>query len=641
MRTVVIGTAGHVDHGKSALVKALTGTDPDRLKEERQRGITIDLGFAHLPTDGQPTLSFVDVPGHERFVKNMLAGASGLDLLVLVVAADESVMPQTREHLDICQLLGLERGLIVLSKSDLADDETRELCRLEITELVEGTFLEGAPVLECSAITGDGLDELRQTLHSAAAEAPERGAEGVFRMPVDRVFTLKGFGTVVTGTAQAGSLDLGDDVELLPGRLGARVRGVQVHGEVAETGRAGQRVALNLGGVGHDELQRGVVVTRPDALPTTSLLDVIVELLPDAPELDDLARVRLHLGTAEVLARARWAQGRPPAPGEAALAQLRLESPVVAAVADRFVIRRYSPLTTIGGGRVLDAAPTVKIRRKDEDRPVELERLRQALADGDQPALLTILVETRGADGLAVDDLAALLGLRRAVVDERLTAVPEDRLVRIAAGGGRLVAPRYVEEGARLIRETLTAFHAAEALQAGLSKPELRDRCRLGEELFVHLLQLGQETEELTVSKQVVALAGHEVKLTPEQEAASRHLLEAHLDAGLKPPDLTAVLASCGLDDVAARRVLHLLFESGELVRLKGDMALSGAALAALLADMASWYQSGEEFSVPDFKDRSGVSRKHAIPLLEHLDGLGVTRRSGDGRAWLGRPEDR
>ena len=634
-RTVVVGTAGHVDHGKSSLVKALTGTDPDRLKEEQERGITIDLGFAHAAARDGMILSFVDVPGHERFVRNMLAGAAGIDVVLLVVAADESVMPQTREHLDVCRLLDVRSGVVALTKSDLVDEETLDLVRLEVSELVSGSFLHDAPIVACSAVTRAGLDELVEELVRAADRAPARLASGPFRMPIDRAFTLKGFGAVVTGTALTGSLMPGDEVEILPAGRRCRVRGVQVHGSASEAGAAGQRVALNLGGIEHHDLQRGDVVVTPGSHVASSAIDAAITMLPEAPELADLARVRLHLGTAEVMARVRWA-GEPPEPGGTALAQLRLESPIVAAAGDRFILRRYSPVATIGGGRVLHPAPPGRLRRTDAPRVAALARQAEALSAGRPGELLALLAEEAGPRGVSETDLAAWSGWTAQRVREALQPFEPARLARIAEAPRRWMAAGRLDAALEEICARLKEFHRAQPLAPGHPKQALLIATGLDETGFAALLELGVARKRLTVSRDQVSLAGHAVSLTAEEERARELLLEAHSQSGLSPPDTDALLGQLGVDRQRAQRVVRLLLGSGELVKVKEGMLLHGDVMARLLRDMASWYSPGQSFSVPDFKERSGTSRKHAIPLLECLDALGCTRRQGEGRVFTG-----
>ncbi|HKC13729.1 MAG TPA: selenocysteine-specific translation elongation factor, partial [Vicinamibacteria bacterium] len=362
MRSFIVGTAGHIDHGKSGLVQALTGTDPDRLKEEKERGITIDLGFAHLALAEDVVASFIDVPGHERFVRNMLAGAHGIDAVLLVVAADESVMPQTREHFHICRLLGVPRGLVALTKCDLADADSQALAEMEVRELLAGSFLDGRPIVRVSARTGVGLERLRAALLELARESPPRGAGGLLRLPVDRVFTLRGFGTVVTGTLVSGALNVGEEVEILPSGRRARVRGVQIHGESVETAAAGNRTAVNLAGLEVEDLARGDVLARPGTLRPTRMLDAELTLLPGEKALADQSRVRVHVASAEALGRVRLLGGGRVEPGHTALVQLRLERPVAAGRGDRLIIRSYSPAATIGGARVLDSLPPARRR---------------------------------------------------------------------------------------------------------------------------------------------------------------------------------------------------------------------------------------------------------------------------------------
>jgi selenocysteine-specific elongation factor len=636
IRTVTIGTAGHVDHGKSSLVRALTGTDPDRLKEEQERGITIDLGFAHLARPGGLVLSFVDVPGHERFVRNMVAGAAGIDVVLLVVAADESVMPQTREHLDICRLLGAATGVVALTKSDLADADTLGLVRLEVQDLVRGTFLEGAPIVDCSATTRAGLDDLAAELSACAARAPARAARGPFRLPVDRAFTLHGFGTVVTGTARSGSVRAGDEMELLPAGERVRVRSVQVHGAPAAEGRAGERVALNLGGVERREVERGDVVATPGGLVTTSVLDVRVELLEGAPELRDLARVRLHLGTAEVMARLRWAG----APGDAeyySTAQLRLERPIVAAAGDRFILRRYSPVSTLGGGVVVSPRPGRKIGPKDAAAAARMTRLGDAVDAGDGPALLAGLVESAGGRAVSEAELAAWTGQDAAEVRETL-ALAEGRLALAACGESpRRWMPRAAfDAAAKVIADKLEAFHRAQPLVLSHPKDALRSPTGLDEAAFAAVLAELARTNVLKIERDAVSLRSHEIRLSPEEAAARERIVAAFDRAGLSPPDLPQVVSGGTLDATRAQRIVRLLLGSGELVKLPEGMLVSGRAMAALLEDMASFRGPGQELSVTDFKERTGVSRKYAIPLLEYLDQQGYTRRTGDGRTWTG-----
>jgi selenocysteine-specific elongation factor len=559
----------------------------------------------------------------------MLAGAAGIDVVLLVVAADESVMPQTREHLDICRLLEVEAGVIAVTKSDLVDEETAELVRLEVSELVAGTALRQAPIIACSSSTGAGLSELVGALRAAASGAAIRSADGPLRLPIDRSFTLRGFGSVVTGTAMGGHVVPGDEVELLPaGRL-LRVRGVQVHGSGSEEGVAGQRVAVNLGGIEHREIERGDVLVKPGSHCVTSVLDVRVDLLADAPDLDDLARVRVHVGTAEVMARLRWANG-------GGLGQLRLEAPIVAAAGDRFILRRYSPITTIGGGRVLHPAPAGRLRPSDTAAADMLRSLDDAFAAGGREAMLPRFVDLTPA-GVGEGDLAKWTGLAADRVRRELSRVEHaGRLACVDTDPHRWVGVEHLDAALARTCARLKDLHVAQPLIAGHPRPALRAVSGLDEAAFAVMVERGLKVGRLVASKDLLSLTGHAVTLTDDERRALDTIVAAHRDAGLSSPDLAAVLASVALPRDRAQRLVKLLLASGELVRVKDGMLVHGAAMAALLRDMASWYPPGQSFSVPDFKDRSATSRKHAIPLLEYLDSQGLSRRVGEGRVWNG-----
>src|SRR5438445_3773553 len=464
MRSLIVGTAGHIDHGKSALVRALTGTDPDRLKEEKERGITIDLGFAHLDLGDGLVASFIDVPGHERFVRNMLAGAHGIDAVVLVVAADESVMPQTREHFHICRLLGIARGLVALTKCDAADADMQALAEMEVRELLAGSFLERAPVLRVSARTGQGLDELKYALRALARESPPRPAGGLLRLPVDRAFTLRGFGTVVTGTMVTGDLALGEEVELLPSGRRARVRGLQVHGVAAEQVAAGHRTAVNLSGIEVQEIARGDVLARPGTLRATSIVEAELTLLPGERPLKDQARVRVHLASAEVLARVRTLAGPTVVAGPAAPVQLRLESPAVAGRGDRLVVRSYSPAVTIGGAVVLDPL-AAKRRRGSAARPA---------AGLDATAAAIAFVTEAGAAGVDAPTLAARVTLPLASLLPALQERPE--VMAFGRDPAWLVSADALRALGEATRARLAEFHARRPLQSAMPREELRRR---------------------------------------------------------------------------------------------------------------------------------------------------------------------
>lgn len=636
MKSIVIGTAGHIDHGKSALVRALTGTDPDRLKEEQARGITIDLGFAHREVDGV-NFAFVDVPGHERFVKNMLAGAGGIDLVLLAIAADESVMPQTREHFQICRLLQVPAGVIVLTKSDLADPDMVEIASMEARELVAGSFLADAPMVAVSSRTGDGLDRLLRALSSTASTLAERDRDGPARLPIDRVFSVKGFGTVVTGTLVSGGVREEDELSVLPRGLRVKVRGLQVHGRREASVDAGQRVAANLGGVNVADLTRGDTLCAPGAFEPSRRIDALVDLLADAPALRHGARVRFHHGTTELLGRLavaapRNGEGSAAAitPGESAYVRIRLEAPAVLTRGDRFIVRAYSPPVTIGGGAVLDPhAPRSAIRN-----PAALTRYRRldvSEAGGADAAVLAFMDERAGA-GVGRLSLISRAGLSASRADATI-----DRLVRSAHAirvGDLLVSPSVVRGLSERLLAAVKAHHTAQPLSEGLSREEARERLfgAAAPAVFEHVVA-DLVSREKIVARDRLALPGHLVSLSPE-EALARTAIECLFrDAGLAPPDVSALAGSAGVSAPVADRITKLLVRQKTLVKVDA-LLFHADALAALKVDVQGLKSAGADVhvDVPAFKERYGVTRKFAIPLLEYLDRERITRRVGDSR---------
>jgi selenocysteine-specific elongation factor len=622
----IVGTAGHIDHGKSSLVKALTGTDPDRLKEEKERGITIELGFAHLDLGDGRVASFIDVPGHERFVRHMLAGAHGIDAVVLVVAADESVMPQTREHFHICRLLGIGRGLVALTKCDAADPELQALAELEIRELVAGSFLEGAPVVRVSARTGEGLPALLDHLRALASQVPPRDAGGVLRLPVDRAFTLRGFGTVVTGTLRGGRLAVGDEVEVMPSGLRSRVRGLHVHGSAVGEVGAGSRAAVNLAGLEVSDLERGDVVGEPGTLLPSSILDVRVTLLADARSLKDQARVRVHAATAEVLARLRLVGSAVLQPGATAPAQLRLERPTVVGRGDRLVLRSYSPADTIGGAVVLD--PVAPRRRSGVHAPVPAP----SAPDADPGLAAAFLVAESGERGVPLPVLATRLTMPRA----ELRPVLEGR-ADVVVLGEHAVARSVLQGQATRAEAELQRYHAANPLRADMPREELRAR------VFAHspagayeeALAGLQRQGKVRVGAEGVALTGHEVRLSGDEEQGRALLLQAAAEAGLPGLAVADVARRSGKPQPVLERVARVLQNDGHLCRV-GDVLVDARALAELKARVRTRFAPGTRLEVGVLKDMTGLSRKFVIPLLEFLDREKVTRRAGVDRVVLG-----
>jgi selenocysteine-specific elongation factor len=639
MSHLVVGTAGHIDHGKSTLVQALTGIDPDRLKEEKTRGITIDLGFAHWQL-GELDVAFVDVPGHERFVKNMLAGVGGIDAVLLVVAADEGVMPQTREHLDICRLLAVPHGVIVITKADLVDKEMLDLVTLDVSELVAGTALETSPILPVSATTGLGMDALKAAIASLATHVPRRDEDGAARMPVDRVFSMRGFGTVVTGTLTSGRLAVDDALEVVPGGRVVKVRGVQVHGARRQAAVAGERVAVNLAGVEVADIVRGQVLAQPVSLRPTLVIDIAISVLPSARPLKHGARVRFHHGTAEVLARVATIgpplDGVAPViePGATSVARLRLEAPAAVTRGDRFVLRAYSPSITIAGGRVLDPSPP-----RSRVRSLALrDRLRRLVAPLDGKAgeddALQIFVDDAAGRGVTVNDLAsrgaALSADGRAAID-RLQARADVWRV-----GDRLLASRWKTVLADAVIAALTAHHDAHPLSEGLPREEVRERvlARAHPDIAASVLDALAEAGRVR-GRERLALAGRGVTLTAEEASAETALAAAYGEAGLMPLEPAALATRTGLSPAMISRVTQLLIRRQVVVRIDA-FVFHRDALARLKGDIVALKASGPaHVDVAGFKQKYGLTRKHAIPLLEYLDRERVTRRVGDSRVVL------
>ena len=614
MRGIIAGTAGHIDHGKTALVRALTGIDTDRLEEEKRRGISIDLGFAHLALGNDLRIGFVDVPGHERFVKNMLAGASGIDLALLVVAATESIKPQTREHFDICKLLGLQGGLVAITKADLADPDMIELVKLEVEELVAGSFLEGKPVVPVSAITTQGLDEFKAALQKEAMAVKAKNTKTWFRMPIDRAFSMKGFGSVVTGTLMAGEVQNDEEVTLHPENRAVRIRGVQVHGAAAGRATAGARTALNLAGVELADLRRGQMLAAKGVFQAVKHLDARLTLLSTARPLKNRAPVHFHIGTAELEARVVLLDGRPTLePGAEGWVRFTLSEPALALPGDRYIVRMFSPVVTIGGGTVTDIAPP----RRSSAFPTRTARL-HALEKDRVGALLA-----EAKHGLSVTDLVARTGLRRdeIVTPQRLFAKEHDWLFDAA----------WLTRTGQAIAQELEAFHKANPLLPGMPKEDLRARTLPAALPFVFDYAFAKSGA--VVEAEAVRLATHKVVMQVDESAALAKIESLFAEAGLAVPALAEVLAASGVDQKRAQTLLATLLRDKKLIRISADLVYHATAIAQLKAALAT--RKGAKFAVPEFKDWTGVSRKYAIPLLEFLDRERITRRDGDQRLIL------
>jgi selenocysteine-specific elongation factor len=633
IKHVIVGTAGHIDHGKSSLVEALTGTNPDRLEEEKRRGITLDLGFAFLELEGV-RLGLVDVPGHERFVRNMLAGAGGIDLVLLVIAADEGIKLQTREHFEICSLLGIPRGIIAITKSDLVDADTLGLVRLEIEEFVRGSFLENAPLVPVSSRSGAGLDELKAVLRRAAQEVAAKDATQNFRLPIDRSFAMKGFGTVVTGTLISGAVKLEEEVELYPVRKRLRVRGLHSGGKQIERAVAGQRTAVNLAGIEHEEITRGMVLAPAGLFDATQRVDARVTLLGSAPPLKNRARVHFHQGTAEAIAEVILLTdaGGELAAGGSAFAQLRLDKPLLLLPGDRFILRRFSPVVTIGGGTVLDArAP----RHKRKDATVA--PFLGVLEHGTREEILGALVEA-APRGMTLPEIVARTGWIESearAVAEKLAAV---KRVRILGSAPIVVAPaEAVAACAAAIRKAVETFHRANPLLPGIPKQELRARAgRARVEIFEAALSDLVAARTLVVAGDLVGQAGREIALSA-QESRAKELIEREFEsAGLTVPGFATVLAKLPVDAPRAQKILQILLREKVLVKVSSDLVFHRNTLLKLREMLAKYRKErGARLPITVFKELTGITRKYAIPLLEYLDREQVTRRAGDERVIL------
>ncbi|MDX1582887.1 MAG: selenocysteine-specific translation elongation factor [Thermoanaerobaculia bacterium] len=626
----VIGTAGHIDHGKTALVRSLTGVDCDRLPEEKERGITIDLGFASFREAGLQ-IGFIDVPGHERFVKNMLAGVGGIDAVLFVVAADESIKPQSREHFDICRLLRIPTGLIAITKTDLVEPDIVELVRLEVEDLVAGSFLEGAPILPVSSETGDGLDLLRSSLVDIVRRSEEGDSERkIFRLPVDRTFTLRGFGSIVTGTTISGSLSRDETVELLPGGKRSRARSIQVHSEDREVVSSGERTSVNVSDLSLDDIARGQQLVEPDTLSSSSVLTVEIELLDSAKPLKDDARIRFHLYSEEAIGRVRHVgtAGAPLRPGSDGFAQIRLDAPVVAVHGDRFVLRSYSPSVTIGGGKVLDPH-LPKLRRNSRTEALE------TLARGSLEERIIQLARLAGLSGISLRELERRTGVRRDALQAELPS-QIDGLVKIDREPQRWIHERHLESFRRRAMKYLREHFETNRTSAGLPRGELVQKLMPGDgssQLQSFLLADLEREGIAVVSGDLLDVPGRSKKLAGEEGRVADRVEREFLDAGLSPPTMSQLVQSVEGKNKIVEGVTQYLVKTGKLVRLADGLFLHRDVVSDAKSKVEPF--RGEKKDVAFFKDLFGLSRKVAIPLLEHFDQAGVTRRIGDQREVL------
>jgi len=623
----VVGTAGHIDHGKTSLVKALTGVDTDRLPEEKRRGITIDLGFASWFTD-EYQIGFIDVPGHERFVKNMLAGVGGIDSALLVVAADESIKPQTREHFAICRLLGIPTGVVAITKSDLVDRDIIDLVRLEIEEMVAGSFLERAPIVAVSSTTGAGLDALRSAIVASVAAVDDRDtATRVFRLPIDRVFTMKGFGSVITGTSQSGQIHVDDEVEILPGGDHSRARAIHVHGESREMALAGERTSLNLPDVDLERLHRGQQVVRPATLRPSQIITARLDLLPDAKPLKEQTRIRFHLLSAELLGNVRFIDETEEAikAGTTAYVQIRLESPVVAVAGDRFVIRRYSPAFTIGGGVVLDAhLPKMSHGTRQE--------ILQTLASGSLPERVDLMTRLAGMRGLTIEEVQARTAVRVDALRKQLGNIA--RLATIAEG--RWLHADVLADFRRRSIEFLDRYFKANRIAVNVPKSEFAQKMlphNADGALTAFLFDDLAREKIAVVRGDAVEIPGRSKELGGAEGELARTIEKRFADAGLAPPPVSELIQTIKQKPKVIEGVVAFLVKQGTLIRLADGVYIHQRTVDEAKNRMAT--RKGQMIDIGQFKELFGLSRKIAIPLLEWFDRAGVTKRTGDVRQVL------
>lgn len=635
MKQIILGTAGHIDHGKTSLIKAITGTDTDRLKEEKERGITIELGFAALDLPGGQHLGIVDVPGHEKFVKNMVAGATGIDIVAMVIGADEGVMPQTREHMEICTLLGIRHGLIVMTKTDLVEEEWLELALEDIREFSQGTFLEDAPILPVSSVTGEGIPELISALDEIAGNIPQRPPSSLFRLPIDRVFTMKGFGTVITGTIVSGKINVGETIMVYPTEITSKVRGIQVHNQSAETAEAGMRTAINFQGLDKAAVQRGEVLSTPGALVASYMVDVSFHYLASNKKpLKNRTLIRFHTGTSEKMGYLILLDQEELPPGQTIVAQLRLDSAVAIVKDDRFVVRSYSPVRTIGGGQVINPIPQ-KHKRLRQDVVEEL----QQLTDDDPEAIISQHIQQAGFGGVSFSHLKIMTNLTDKQLDTALQHLLSQKTITQTDKDNRIFLHQTTFD--KIIQSTaeyLGSYHSDNPLKAGMSKEELKSKFPQLSDPKVFNLILNQmiKSGQITQEENTVRLSDHRVSLGADQADIRKKMLDIYQKGGLQPPYFREVPGMLDADPSHTKEVLMLLVEEGHIVKTKDDLYFHVTAVTELKNRLVDFLKSNEEITTPQFKEMTAASRKYVIPLIEYFDACKVTLRVGDSRKLRG-----
>ncbi len=631
MKQIILGTAGHIDHGKTTLIKALTGTDTDRLKEEKLRGITIELGFASLDLPSGQHIGIVDVPGHEKFVKNMVAGATGIDIVVMVIAADEGVMPQTREHMEICTVLGVKYGFVVLTKTDLVDEEWLELAMEDVKDFIRGTFLEDTPVIPVSSKTGQGIPDFIDTLDTLSAKIPDRTSSGLFRLPVDRVFTMKGFGTVITGSLISGSIQVGDTIMIYPSGITSKVRGIQVHNQSVNEAEAGMRTAINFQGLEKASVNRGDVLANPNALTAGYMVDISLNFLSsNSKPAKNRMLIRLHTGTSEVLGNLILLDKEDLNPGETTVAQLRLDSPVALVKDDRFVLRSYSPVRTIGGGYILNPIPQKHKRFKSEI----VEGLK-GLENSDPEEIISYHVDESGYLGLSFSNLKLMTNIPEKKLDNIIQGLLSKKvIIQIDRENKIYIHNNIFDRLMKNIKDTLSGYHKANPLKAGMPREELKTKFPpdMNSKLFSLIINQMIKRKDIAAEEETVHLAEHKVSLGTDQTDIKKKIIETYKKSGLTPPYFRELTKTFNVDAARANDVLMLLVDEGIIIKTKEDLYFHTNVVKDLQKRLVDFLTSNGEITTPQFKDMTGVSRKFVIPLIEYFDSKKVTLRIGDIR---------
>ena len=633
MDQIILGTAGHIDHGKTSLIRALTGIETDRLKEEKQRGITIELGFASIPLESGEVVGIVDVPGHEKFVKNMVAGASGIDIVSMVIAADEGVMPQTREHMEICTLMGIKHGFIAMTKIDMVDEELMELAMEDILEFTQGTFLEDAPIIPVSSTTGEGLENFKKILNELCHKIPPRTPSAIFRLPVDRVFSMKGFGTVITGTLASGKVNVGDDIMIFPSRVTSKVRGIQVHGSSVDTVKAGSRTAINFQGLDRETIDRGDILSTPNTLHPSYMADAeLLFLSSNVKPAKPRTRVRFHSGTSEVFGYMVLLDRAELTPGDTACVQLRLETPVCLMKGDRFVIRSYSPVKTIGGGQILN--PVARKHKLSDTQAIEGMAY---LMEEDQEMILSYFAEQGKFAGVSFADLRIMTSipdkkleatLQKMLANRRLIQTDKEQRIYIHGALFDIIAQEVLER--------LATYHKDNPLKEGMPSQELKSKFRAfsdkDSKLFPLIIARLTKEDKVIQDKGSIRLSQHEVALQVDEQEVREKFLKTYQDSGLTPPFFRTICQDLEVDQKVARGVLQILIDEQRIIKTKDDLYFDAKAIKDIETELVAFLQKSGEITTPQFKDMAGISRKFIIPLIEYFDTINLTIRVGDTR---------